>query len=175
MAQAQVPVMIVPVDSEIDFVKQKHTVLVADNLRSEGLFALRAALGLCKSISYHHLVHLHVKSTTYREINSTVDKIRIAMIEGRIRNDPDFNAHLYVERIKADLKENMHKRLVDADSDFAQGLHYTPRVRFGSPSAEVHRLVSESRADILVFGKHHFFRAEIDVFGHPMPYHEGIG
>lgn len=169
MSQAQVPVMIIPADSQVDFMSQKHTVLVADNLRNEGLFALRAALGLCKSISYRHLVHLHVKPTSYKEINSTVDKIRIAMIEGRIPNDPDFNAHIYVERIKADMKENMHKRLIDADSDFAQGLHYTPRVRFGDPASEVHRLVSESRADILVFGKHHFFRPKGLVIG-KIPY-----
>ena len=169
MGSSPFPVMIIPLSTEIDFTTREHNILVADNLREEGLHALKAALGLCKSISYKQLIHLHVKKTSYRDINATVEKIRVAMIEGKLPANPDFDANVYLKHLKDELKAVMIERLEIADKDFAQGLHWTPRIRFGRPAEELHHLVKESNSDILVFGKHHFLRPKGLVMG-KIPY-----
>jgi len=158
MGSSRFPVMIVPLTIVIDFATRDHNILVADNLRDEGLYALQAALGLARSISYKQLIHLHVNPMSYRDINESVDKIRTAMIEGRLPSNPEFEAISYVKHMKDELKSLMQERLKLADKDFAQGLHWSPRVRFGEPVEELHHLVKESKSDILVFGKHHFLR-----------------
>ncbi|MBC7530789.1 MAG: universal stress protein [Oligoflexus sp.] len=169
MGSSKFPVMILPLNTAIDFTTREHNILVADNLQEEGLYALKAALGLCRSIAYKQLIHLHVKKTSYREINETVDKIRLAMIEGKLPSNPDFETEVYLKQIKNDLKAQMGDRLEMADKDFAQGLHWSPRVRFGQPIEELQHLVRESKPDILVFGKHHFFRPKGLVLG-KVPY-----
>ncbi len=169
MGASKFPVMILPLNTVIDFTTREHNILVADNLQEEGLYALRAALGLCRSIAYKQLIHLHVKKTSYREINETVDKIRLAMIEGKLPSNPEFESEVYLKQIRTELKAQMQERLEIADKDFAQGLHWSPRVRFGQPIEELQHLVKETKSDILVFGKHHFFRPKGLVLGR-VPY-----
>ncbi len=169
MGSSKFPVMVLPLAAVIDFMSPEHNILVADNLEEEGIYALKAAMGLCKSIAYKQFIHLHVKNTSYREINQTVDKIKVAMIEGRIPSNPEFAAEDYLKSIKDELKTVMHERLEAADGDFHKGLHWSPRVRFGKPLEELHHLAKESRSDILVFGKHHFLRPKGLVLGQ-IPY-----
>lgn len=169
MGSSKFPVMILPLGAEIDFATKEHNILVADNLRDEGLLALQAALGLARSISYKQLIHLHVRKTSYRDINETVEKIKVAMIEGRLPANPDFESEVYLKQIKDELKSVMHDRLETADQDFARGLHWSPRVRFGQPVEELQHAVKESKSDILVFGKHHFLRPKGLVLG-KIPY-----
>lgn len=169
MGSSKHPVMILPLTTSIDFTTREHKILVADNLREEGLYALKAALGLCRSISYTQLIHLHVKNDSYREINHTVEKIRLAMIEGKLPSDPNFESEVYLDQIKGELKAEMEMRLSLADKDFAQGVHWSPRVKFGKPIEELQHLVKESKSDILIFGKHHFFRPKGLVLG-KVPY-----
>lgn len=169
MASSKFPVMILPLSTEIDFATREHNILVADNLQEEGLTALQAALGLCRSISYKQLIHLHVKKTSYRDINETVEKIKVAMIEGRLPPNPEFESDVYLKQIKTEVKNLMHDRLEAADKDFARGLHWSPRVRFGQPVEELQHAVRESKSDILVFGKHHFLRPKGLVLG-KIPY-----
>ncbi len=169
MASSKFPVMILPLSTEIDFATSEHNILVADNLQDEGLHALQAALGLCRSIAYKQLIHLHVKKTSYRDINETVEKIKVAMIEGRLPANPEFESDVYLRQIKDEVKTLMHDRLEAADKDFARGLHWSPRVKFGSPAEELQQVVRESKSDILVFGKHHFIRPKGLVLG-TIPY-----
>lgn len=169
MNSSKFPVMILPLDTAIDFASKDHNILVADNLRDEGLYALRAALGLCKSISYSHLFHLHVKRSSYREINETVDKIKTAMVEGRLPFDPDLKTDVYLKHLKDEMRSAMVERLEAADSDFARGLHWTPRICFGQPAEELQQQVRDTKADILIFGKHHFLRPKGLVLG-KIPY-----
>ena len=156
MNVSKFPVMVLPLNMRIDFTSGDHNILVADNLESEGLYALKAAMGLCKSIAYKQLFHLHVKKTSYRDINETVAKIKLAMIEGRLPSNPQFEAQDYLSQIKKELKAIMHERLQIADKDFSQGLHWAPRVRFGTPIDELQHLVRDSKSDILIFGKYCF-------------------
>lgn len=169
MGSSKFPVMILPLSTEIDFATREHNILVADNLQEEGLTALRAALGLCRSIAYKQLIHLHVKKSSYREINETVEKIKVAMIEGRLPTNPEFESEIYLRQIKDEIKTILHDRLSEADKDFAKGLHWSPRVRFGQPVEELEKAVRESKSDILVFGKHHFLRPKGLVLGR-IPY-----
>lgn len=169
MGSSKFPVMILPLSTEIDFATREHNILVADNLEEEGLTALQAALGLCRSISYKQLIHLHVKKSSYREINETVEKIKVAMIEGRLPPNPEFESDIYLKQIKDEVKTILHDRLEEADRDFAKGLHWSPRVRFGQPAQELQNAVKESKSDILVFGKHHFLRPKGLVLG-KIPY-----
>ncbi len=159
MGHSRFPVMIVPLTIMIDFATCDHNILVADNLKEEGLYALKAALGLCHSISYKQLIHLHVEKTSYRDINHTVEKIKLAMIEGKLPSNPEFEADVYLKQIKDEIRKLMYDRLKIADSDFAEGLHWSPKIRFGQAVEELRHLVKESKSDILVFGKHHFLRA----------------
>jgi nucleotide-binding universal stress UspA family protein len=156
MANSKFPVMVIPHTTEIDFAAREHNVLVADNMHEEGFHALQAALGLCRSIGYRQLIHLHVTRTSYRDINESVEKIKLAMIEGRLPFNPEFETDIYLKQIKDELKQLMHDRLELADKDFAKGLHWSPRVKFGSPPEELQHVARETRSDILVFGKHHF-------------------
>lgn len=158
MKWSKFPVMVIPLNTEIDFATKEHTILAADNLRDEGLLALQAALGLARSISCKQLIHLHVRNTSLRDIKGTVEKIKVGMIEGRLPANPEFESDIYLKQIKSEVKTLMHERLELADKDFAKGLHWSPHVRFGQPVEELQHAVKESNSDILVFGKHHFLR-----------------
>lgn len=158
MKHSNVPVMTVPLGTSIDFTETKHTLLVADNLKSEGFYALKAAMGFCKSIDTDELVHLHVNPMSFREIHGMVSKIKAAMLEGRFPSDPDFSSELYIERLNSELLSRLRRRLHEADPEFAQGTSYRALVKFGQPAEVLHKSLEETHASILVFGKHHFFR-----------------
>ncbi len=158
MRHASIPLMTVPIGTRIDFTDDKHICLVADNLKSEGFYALKAAMGFCKSIDTQELVHLHVNPMSFREIHGMVSKIKVAMLEGRFPSDPDFSSDLYIERLNSELLMRLRQRLHEADPEFAQGTNYRAVVKFGQPAEVLHRTVEETHASILVFGKHHFFR-----------------
>lgn len=158
MKHSNIPVMTVPIGTSIDFNETRHTILVADNLRSEGFYAMKAAMGFCKSIDTEELVHLHVNPMSFREIHGMVAKIKVAMLEGRFPSDPDFSSELYIERLNSELLARLRRRLHEADPEFAEGTAYRALVKFGQPSEVLHKSVEETHAHILVFGKHHFFR-----------------
>lgn len=160
MRHSKVPVMTVPLGTRIDFQNRKHSILVADNLRTEGFYALKAAMGLCKSIDTDELIHLHVNKSSRKEIESMVDKIKVAMLEGRFPDDPDFTADLYMERLMSETLGALRQRLHDADPEFARDIQYRAAVRFGSPNEIVHQMVEETHPHLLVFGKHHIFRSK---------------
>ncbi len=169
MGSSKFPVMILPLGTEIDFSSHQHRVLVADNLKEEGLLALSAALAFCRSLNIKNLAHLHVRKTSYRDINSTVEKIKLAMIEGRVPVNPEFEREVYLKQIKDEVKNLLKLRFENSDPEFAKGIHWTPRVRFGHPARELHEATRDAGADILIFGKHHFLRPKGLVFG-KIPY-----
>jgi nucleotide-binding universal stress UspA family protein len=155
MTHSRHPVMVVPGDRAIDFQAQPLTVLVADDLGTDGEQALTGAMGFCRSIDTDHLVHVHVNPISYKEINQMVEKVRIAMLEGRIPSNPDFNSQVYIEETKAGLKKLMRERIDGLDPSFTHEYKYKPCVRFGQPIEEIHRLTVETKSSVLIFGKHH--------------------
>jgi nucleotide-binding universal stress UspA family protein len=155
MAHSSYPVMVIPGDRALDFQNHPLTVLVADDLESDGEQALRGAMGFCRSIDVDQLVHAHVNPMSYREINHMVEKIQIAMLEGRIPSNPDFNSQVYIEETKASLKALLRQRIDAIDPTFTQEYKYRPCVRFGEPIEEIHRLTVETKSSVLTFGKHH--------------------
>ena len=159
MRHAHKPVLTIPIGTTLDFLNEKYSILVADNLRTEGLYALKAAMGLCKSIDTDELVHLHVNPSTVSDLQAMVGKVKMAMIQGRYPNDPDFTLDLYVERMNSEILSAMRQRLQEADPEFARDVHYRATMRLGHPSEVVHKMVEETHARILVFGKHHIFRS----------------
>ncbi|MDQ3233601.1 MAG: universal stress protein [Pseudobdellovibrionaceae bacterium] len=155
MAHSRHPVMVVPGDRPMDFLNHPLSVLVADDLQEDGAHALRGAIGFCRSIDVDHLVHAHVNSMSYREINHMVEKIRIAMLEGHIPSNPEFDSHVYIEETKAGIKAVLKQRIEELDPGVTQDYKYRPSVRFGVPIEEIHRLTVETKSSVLIFGKHH--------------------
>lgn len=155
MAHSRHPVMVIPGDRPIDFQNHPHTVLVADDFGSDGEQALKGAMGFCRSIDVDHLVHAHVNTMSYREINQMVEQVRIAMLEGRIPTNPDFTSQAYIEETKADLKNRLKQRIEGIDPAFTHEYKYKTSVRFGAPIEEIHRLTVETKSSVLIFGKHH--------------------
>jgi len=155
MAHARHPVMVIPHESFVDFQSQPLTVLIADDLKEDGEQALRGALGFCRSIGVNQMVHAHVNVMSYREINQMVDKIRVAMLEGRIPIDPAFNSQVYIDQTKLEIKSLLKQRIEAMDPSFIHEFKYRPAVRFGLPIEEVHRLTLETKSQVLIFGKHH--------------------
>ncbi len=155
MAHSRVPVMVIPYESFIDFQSQPLTVLIADDLKEDGEQALRGTLGFCRSIDVNQLVHVYVNPMSYREINQMVDKIRIAMLEGQIPSDPEFNSQVYIDQTKLEIKSLLKQRIETMDPSFIHEYKYRPAVRFGLPIEEVHRLSMEIKSQVLILGKHH--------------------
>jgi len=155
MAHSNHPVMVVPGDRAMDFQNHPLTVLVADDLESDGTCALRGAIGFCRSIDVEQLVHAHINTMSYREINQMVDKIRVAMLEGRIPSNPEFDSHTYIEQTKVSIKTLLKQRIEALEAGFVKDCKYRPSVRFGAPIDEIHRLTVETKSSVLIFGKHH--------------------
>lgn len=155
MAHSKHPVMVVPADRSMDFQQQPLTVLVADDLRSDGAAALRGAIDFCRSIDVEQLVHAHINEMSYREINQMVEKIQLAMLEGRIPSNPEFESHAYIEETKASIKTLLKQRIEAVEPGFVRDCKYRPSVRFGAPIDEIHRLTVETKSSVLIFGKHH--------------------
>jgi hypothetical protein len=151
--------MTIPIGTKIDFEKKKHSILVADNLRTEGLYALRAAMGFCRSIDTDELIHLYVNPNSVRDLQRMTDTIKVAMLEGRYPDDPNFTLDLYIERMNSEILSVLRKRLQEADSDFARDIHYRAAARMGEPHQVVHDMIAETHPRIVVFGKHHIFRS----------------
>ncbi len=158
MAHASVPVMSLPLGTQLDFTQKAHKLLVADSLQTGAFHALKAALGFSKSIDTETFYHLHVYPNSVEELQESAEKIRLAMVEGRLPQDPSFNGDYYLEKIKADLEHLLRRRHHEADPEFAKGTQYKSLVRFGEPQEQLHKAVAETKADILIFGKHHFLR-----------------
>jgi len=155
MGSSHFPVMVQPLDVQMDFMSSHHKLLVADNFRTEGLSALQAALGLCRSIAYEDLVHVHVEQLSYEDLHLMAEKMKISMIEGLIPDDPDFDEKRFIERVKDESRLIMSDRLKEADIEFCKGVHWIPRVRFGNPVVELSRTAQQTHADLMIFGKHH--------------------
>lgn len=155
MAHSRFPVMVIPGGTTIDFQDHPLTVLVADDLKVDGRQALRGALGFCRSIDLEQMVHAYVNPMSYREINTMVEKIQVAMLEGSIPSDPAFNSQLYISQTKEELKQVLKQRIESMDPGFTHEYKYRPSVRFGPIDEELHRLTKETKCRILMFGKHH--------------------
>jgi nucleotide-binding universal stress UspA family protein len=155
MAHSRHPVMVIPGDRPMDFQSHPLTVLVADDLGTDGEQALKGAMGFSRSIDTDHLVHVHVNPMSYKEINQMVEQVRIAMLEGRIPSNPDFNSQVYIEETKTNLKKLLRERIDGLDPAFTHEYKYKPCVRFGTPIEEIHRLTVETKSSVLIFGKHH--------------------
>jgi nucleotide-binding universal stress UspA family protein len=155
MAHSRHPVMVVPADRSMDFQDHPLTILVADDLRSDGAIALRGAIDFCRSIDVEQLVHAHVNPMSYREINQMVEKIQLAMLEGRIPGNPEFDSHAYIEQTKTAIKTLLKERIEALEPGFVGDCKYRPSVGFGAPIDEIHRLTVETKSSVLIFGKHH--------------------
>ncbi len=158
MAHATVPVMTIPLGSHLNFTHKAHKILVADSLQEGGFRALKAALGFSKSIDTEMFYHLHVYPNSVEELQESAEKIRIAMVEGRIPADPSFHGDYYVEKLQEKILHELRRRHHEADPELARGPGYKAKVSFGDPAEQLHRAVAETKADILIFGKHHFLR-----------------
>jgi len=171
-AEADVPVMILPLGSGVDF-NGALRVLVADNLNEEGRSALSAGLELAKEWQAESLNHVYVHNVEEKELNEMVESVKEGMILGKIPNNPDFNREYYVENVSAKTREDLVYRFQNMQGSEAFVGEYRPAVGYGHPAVELRRLARESRSQLMVFGRHHVLKTKNLSLGR-VPYHAMI-
>ncbi|MBC7660115.1 MAG: universal stress protein [Chitinophagaceae bacterium] len=155
-SEATVPVLLVPPDL-LGF-NDPLRLLIADNLESEGDFALETAMKLANDLHAEQLVHVHVQNATFREIDHMIDSVRESMIRGQMPSDPLLNRELYMERISAQTVEEMVRRCREHNIHALNSTLYEAVCRFGHPAEEVHNEVLNREIQLMIFGRHHLIR-----------------
>ncbi len=153
-AHGDVPVLMLPLDSELDLSGDLR-VVVADNLESEGRAALENALYLAHALQCKELIHTHVYPIDRKEIDHLVEHIQNAMNEGKIPMQADFGVESYKAGLRQRIKDDLMYRFHNCMG--AQGLssHYQTAVAFGSPAEELQRIALTHHAQLLIYGRHH--------------------
>lgn len=176
-AEAEIPVMIVPAGSPLNF-DPPVRLLVADNLEVEGHCALEAALQLARDLRAESLNHVYVHNVSEKELDGMVESVKEGMILGKIPNNPNFTAEYYKETVTAKTREDLIYRFQNSLGGIKDlPCRYNPEVAYGHPSVELRRLARETRSQLMVFGRHHILKRRNLSLGR-VPYHamvnEGI-
>jgi|GEM_PF-2175360 len=155
-SHSDIPVMIVPLGSKIDFNKRPR-MLVADNLELEGRRALEAAIQLALDLDCLEISHIHVHQLGRREVKDMVEKVREAMNLGKIPANPDFSIETYTSQMKQKIAEDLNYRFHNSQGATLLKSQYHTHVAFGNPAEELHKAAREHQAQMIVFGRHHLF------------------
>lgn len=171
-AEAEIPVMIVPLGSPLSF-EPPLRLLVADNLEVEGRCALETALQLARDLQAETLNHTHVHNVTPKELDEMVESVKEGMILGKIPNNPDFTAEFYTETVTAKTREDLIYRFQNSAGVKTFQGRYNPEVAYGHPAVELRRLARETRSQLMIFGRHHILKRRNLTLGR-VPYHAMI-
>ncbi len=167
-AHAECPVMLLPITTSIDF-QSPSTLLIADNLEAEGRIALESGLRLAQDLTCRSIVHAHVHNLGRPEIDHIVEQIRTAMTLGTIPNNPKFSSEFYQDTVRQRIVDELVYRYHNTEGVQLLDSQYQPAVRFGEPADQLHQLVKEHKAQIMVFGRHHMIHKKNFAFG-KIPY-----
>ncbi len=155
-SHAEVPVMIVPLDSKLDFTTRPR-LLVADNLEIEGRHALEAGIHLGIELDCSELCHVHVNQLAHRDVEHLVKKVKEAMNLGRIPENPAFSTEAYENQIRSKIVDDLKYRFHNSQGAAQLKPKYDALVNFGSPVDELHRTATDRKSQIMIFGRHHLF------------------
>ncbi len=155
-SHSDIPVMIVPQGSKIDFNKRPR-MLVADNLELEGRRALEAAIQLAADLDSTEISHIHVHQLGQSEVKAMVEKVREAMNLGKIPTNPDFSTETYIDQMKQKIAEDLNYRFHNSQGAALLKSQYHTHVAFGNPAEELQKAAHQYQAQMIVFGRHHLF------------------
>lgn len=158
-SHADVPVLILPLDTPMDFANRPR-MLIADNLEVEGGRALETAIRLAIELDCAEVCHTHVHKLSITDVQHMVDKVREAMNLGKIPPNPEFSTTTYIDQIRAKIAEELHYRLQNIPGAERIAPHYEALVSFGNPVEELHKTTQNRKTQLLVFGRHHLFHRQ---------------
>jgi len=170
-AEAEVPVLLVPPGARMN--PEGLKVLVADSGRGEGEEALRAGVHLANALDAEQLTHMHVQETSLQEIDRMIESVRASILHGHESSTPVVSRELYMERVRAQTREELQNRCTSAGVEALNRTRYETVVSFGNPADEVHAEVLRSDSHLMVFGRHHLIRKKSLSLGR-IPYHAMI-
>lgn len=157
MAEANVPVLIIPNETSLDFSDRHLRLLVCDNLEEASRSAIGTALELSLALKETDLIHLHVYPKPANDLKKWANDVLALMTEHRLPVNPGFSPEQVIENTEKEVKTKLALRLgFEKDLLETQGNgNYRQLVCFGEVDAEIHAVVKNESPDIVVFGRHH--------------------
>lgn len=150
-AHGDLPLMLLPLAGVLDF-REPPRMLIADKLEVEGRFALENALRLAEDLATAAIFHVHVHP---RRADLIDDMARRAQkLLGREQTEA-FEGKLYLEQIRSRIEGELLYRFHNSEGAQQLAASYETRLAFGEEAEELQKICEETKARLLVFGRHH--------------------
>ena len=146
-----------------------RALLIADNLEIEGRFALENALRLAEDLGSPAIYHVHIHKRSRQEIATMLHQVQAEMLRSQSGDYSQLNPELYTELLSQRIRDDLIYRFHNSEGAQRLGAAYETRVAFGDAADELHLLVQQTHAGLLVFGRHHLIHKRGFSLG-KMPY-----
>ena len=171
MAEASLPVLVIPDHKAYDLAKDRLTVVAWDDLTEAAAEALPTAAELAGAMKNVDLRHVHVHKETKEELEAFADTMASLMASHRLDLEYRLNKEtIAAETEQAILKQMQRRREVPDSFLKVNQVSFTQKVVFGDVLEQMSQLVKEHKPDLVVFGRHHFFHRHPFSFG-KVPFH----
>jgi nucleotide-binding universal stress UspA family protein len=167
MADAPCPVLVLPRGNLGNWDKKPIHALLADDLQPESDNGILVAYEIVAALGQTNLTHAHVNQMTQDDLKAALTTAAAAAHtpEGAMDVDTVWSAAMTSIKDKLGARAPGRKHLIEA-----RGGKVTTTLLQGDPTEAIMKLATDSKADLMIFGRHRTWRRKPFAVGQ-MPFH----
>lgn len=168
LAHAEVPVIVIPRNVEVDFKRDHIKLLLADDLAPESERIVPTTFNFAGNLCHPELVHLHVNSVGAEHLH---DALTTAFASLHTEIDPGTASKDVAGAMQSAMEKGLLDRLPANRGAFENaGGTYQAKITVGQAADGVNSEADKLKADMVVFGRHQTFHRRPFLIGR-MPFH----